>query len=195
MKKISITILLLLLGIVVKAQDDITLFRLVNSDSSLNKTFLASHNPENNLLVPKEITNSEFNIRTAYLNALILVPHPTLKSKGGVLIVLAKNKKLYLKNNIGKAISFEDYSLDSHESEKNKYVWYLNYAGVNNKVYLTPFYFSTGDSEWGVKRDNDSYSYTILHDSNDVRRNDTNRDKWKVDNRFVFNLQSIKNSL
>ncbi|CAL2083546.1 conserved protein of unknown function [Tenacibaculum sp. 190524A02b] len=192
MRSIYLTLLFLLLSIGVKAQDDITLFRLINNDSSSNKTFLASYNPSNNLLEPKEITNSNFDLKTGYLNALMLVPHPTLKNEGGVLIALAKNKKLFLKIKFGRPF-FENYSKETIESEKNKYIWYLNYAGDNTKVSLVPY--TNNDGRRGMVRSGGNYWHTIYHDSNGIRRSDSNKDTWKVDNGFIFSLQSIQNSL
>ncbi len=136
MKKISITMLFLLLGFVVKAQDDITLFRFLSKKQENGKSYALTANVKDGSFVAKEVTPGEFNLKTGYLEAFLVMPHPAFKN-GEVLIVSAKDKKSFLKMDYtGTKLELGNYYTDKNKSKDYFYRWYLNYAGANEQVYF-----------------------------------------------------------
>ncbi|WP_442265420.1 hypothetical protein ACSIGC_13945 [Tenacibaculum sp. ZS6-P6] len=136
MKKVSIAILFLLLGLVVKAQEDITLFRFLSKKQENGKIYVLTPEIKNGHLLAKEITNEDFNLKTGYLDAFIVMPHPNLK-KGEVLIVSARDKKSFLKLDYSASkLELGNYFTDTHRAKDYFYRWHLNYAGGNNEVYF-----------------------------------------------------------
>ncbi|CAL2095805.1 hypothetical protein [Tenacibaculum sp. 190524A02b] len=136
MKKISITILFLLLGFVVKAQEDITLFRFLSKKQENGKVYSLTANVKDGALMAKEIKAKDFTIETGYLETFLIIPHPAFNN-GEVLIVSAKNKKNFLKRDVtGTKLELGNYYTDTLKSKDYYYKWSLNYAGSNNQVYF-----------------------------------------------------------
>lgn len=190
MKKF-LTILLLLLGFTVKAQEDITLFRLLNKQGlQQNLNIVLHHNlidntPHSNTPVPKD-----FKFDTGYLQSLII--KPIEQNDGNVLICSLKKKEYYLKYDISaKTLVFA--LLD--KNNLSNYTWNINYAGPKEPpylnqdvVYITP----KKNSNLSIVNDSGVFRLSTITDKNG---NPINNQNAKLADKFIFYLQTMNNAL
>lgn len=195
MKKYSITILFLLLGWVVKAQEDITLFRFLSKNKENGKTYALTTNLKDNTLVAKEITDQDFNFKTGYLDGFIVMPHPIFKS-GQVLIVSAKDKTKFLKLN-PQTFKLEIGNYFTHANknnlDENSYGWYLNFAGSNEEVHLQPPFLYTN----ALTLENGSFKIKNMEDTkgNPADFGGSLSDGERISDKQIFVIQKLTNSL
>lgn len=204
MKKYSIAILFLLLGWVVKAQEDISLFRLLNAEYNNGLPYL-NHNLETNEALLKPTKAISFQVNTGYLGALLIVQ----KEKGSVLIGSLKKKGYFLKyyKDANKPLRFE--KLDNinelprlNENTSSTYLFNLNYAGsvgsnasgtsLNplHRVYITP---AGSGTELAFCQENGKLEVKAVTDEDGTRTSTSN--PKKLAQKFIFHLQRIKNVL
>ncbi|CAL2107129.1 conserved hypothetical protein [Tenacibaculum sp. 190524A02b] len=204
MKKISITLLFLLLGLVVKAQEDISLFRLLSANYHEGLPYL-NHDIETDEASLEPNLAIKYQLNTGYLGTFIIIP----KGKGSVLIESLKKRGYFLKYDKGSSKSLRFEKLDNknklprlNENTNSTYLFNLNYAGsVSSRasqsslnpfrhVYITPagsgteLAFSNEDGKLEVKSVTDE----------DGKRTSTSSPA-KLASKFIFHLQRIKNVL
>ncbi|WP_431165002.1 hypothetical protein [Tenacibaculum halocynthiae] len=189
MKKISITILFLLLGLVVKAQEDITLYRLMNKQYTAGGLLALQHNTVTNKAILIQPEGVKFDVKTGYLQALII---KQVKNKDGVVFICSlKNKDYFLKYN--EAGNFSFAKMD--KTKQANFMWEVNYAGPKKDgilnedlVYLSPKI----KSSLSIVNENGELKLTPIFDKNGVK---VDKKKSKLADKFIFYLQKMNNAL
>ncbi|CAM1355645.1 hypothetical protein [Tenacibaculum halocynthiae] len=188
MKKISITMLFLLLGFVVKAQDDITLYRFMNKQLTAGGLMALQHNTVTNKATLIQPHGVKFDLNTGYLQALII---QQVKNKDGVVFISSlKNKGFFLKYNEPGNFSFAKMD----KTKQANFMWEVNYAGPRKDgilnedlVYLSPI----NEPSLSIVNENGELKLTSIFDGNGAV---VDNKKSKLADKFIFYLQKMNNA-
>lgn len=187
--------LFLLLGLVVKAQEDITLFRFISKKEVSGKVYAVSPFFKESLIQAKELSSKTFDLETGYLDAFILIPHPDLNA-GTFFIASAIDKTVYLRpDSFSKKILLRDYNNDPSLSKPIFYAWTMSYAGSKDEVYLEPF-LKNNEGEV-LTFENGSFILKGIEDTKGVaiRENDRVSSGERISDKQIIIIQRLKNSL